>query len=815
MILADHPTIRIPLILIGLFLVITCKGNFPGSEQLDYLFESGSEGYEYFRIPAIITTTKGTILAFAEGRKNGRSDTGDIDLVMKRSEDNGISWSELVVIWDDGENVCGNPAPVVDKMTGTIHLLSTWNLGEDHEREIIEGTSSDTRRVFVLNSADDGLTWSVPEEITQTVKLENWTWYATGPCHGIQLSRGAHKGRLLIPCDHIEAESKKYYSHTIYSDDHGKSWVLGGTTPQDQVNESTVAELPDGRVILNMRNYDRSQKSRKVAFSKDGGESWSDISADHTLIEPICQASLLMVGKEEDEKQTLLFSNPADENNRQNMTLRISWDEGSSWARSMVLHDGPAAYSDMTRLSNGNLGCFYEAGHSSPYEGIVFQEINWQQIKRQSKFLLLDERIIERIVNAKLKVGSVTKDPANPVMKEDKSWEKRFDNLYGNVLYDEDEEVFKLWYSPFIIDSSSAGMTLLQRQRKYRAPPNREMAICYATSKDGINWVKPNLGLVEYEGSKQNNILWRGPHGAGLFVDAHDTDPHRRYKMIFQGLAVSFSDDGIHWSESIPCSGVEVAGDTHNNALWAPTLNRYVGFTRTRGDFGREVSIIKSDNFIDWTKEEVVLKGVDRVYQTYAMPVFYYGGVYLGLVAIHNQKSDRVWTELTWSPDMEKWYRISPGIPLIPNSEQVLDYDYGCVYACAYPIFTEEEVIFYYGGSDWLHTSWRNGFLCRASMRPDGFAGYVQEVEERISQVTTKAVPYNGRNISITADVEKGGFLKVYVLDPDNNLLAESKNISETITDKTLELSENISGYHLKLKFEFSNATIYSFSFRE
>ena len=497
------------------------------------------------------------------------------------------------------------------------------------------------------------------------------------------------------------------------------------------------------------------------------------------------------------------------------MTLRISWDEGSTWTKIPGITRWTGRLLRPDPSFQWKPGMFYEAGHSNPYEGIVFQEIHREQIQRQSKFLLLDERIIERTDNAKLVVGSVTKDPANPLMKEDKPWEKRFDNLYGNVLYDEDEGVFKLWYSPIIIDSSSAGMSLTQRQRKYRPPRNREMAICYATSKDGINWLKPNLGLVDYEGSKQNNILWRGPHGAGLFVDTNDPDPQRKYKMIFQGLAVSFSEDGIHWTESKPCSGVEVAGDTHNNALWAPTLNKYVGITRTRGNFGREVSIIKSDNFMDWTKEEVVLKGVDNVHQTYAMPVFYYEGVYLGLVAIHNQKSDRVWTELTWSPDIDKWYRISPGTPLIPNSEKVLDYDYGCVYACAYPIFKENEIIIYYGGSDWLHTSWRNGFLCRASIRPDGFAGYVQEAEGRISHVTTNAVPYNGQNIRITADVGKGGFVKVYVLDPDNNLLAESKNISETVTDKELDLNSNLHGDHVKLKFEFSHAMLYSFSFRE
>jgi sialidase-1 len=184
---------------------------------------------------------------------------------------------------------------VVDESTGTIYLLSTWNLGVDHESEIIDGVSKDTRRVFVMHSDDDGLSWSEALEITASVKAANWTWYATGPCHGIQLTMGSATGRLMVPCDHIEAGTKRYYSHTIYSDDHGRTWTLGGSTPRDQVNECTVAELPGGRLILNMRNYDRSQKTRKVAFSDDGGITWGDLRSDPTLIEPICQASMLSV----------------------------------------------------------------------------------------------------------------------------------------------------------------------------------------------------------------------------------------------------------------------------------------------------------------------------------------------------------------------------------------------------------------------------------------------------------------------------------------------------------------------------------------
>ncbi len=339
---------------------------------LNYIFKSGTEGYSIFRIPAIIKTNAGRLLAFAEGRVNGSSDTGNIDLVMKSSDDDGRTWSSLKVIWDDNENVCGNPAPVVDRETGKIHLLMTWNLGEDHERQIIDQESKDTRRVFVCRSSDDGESWTQPKEITSTTKLTNWTWYATGPCHGIQLKYGENSGRLVIPCDHIEAETKKYFSHIIYSDDQGETWKLGGTTPQDQVNECTVAELPDGRLLLNMRNYDRTQKSRKISHSNDGGLSWSDIKPDTFLIEPICQASLVF----SDKNHTIFFSNPSSSHSRTNMTIKSSTDFGKTWGIVKVLNSGTSAYSDLVMVDDNTIGCLYEGGKFSPYEGIIFNTIS-------------------------------------------------------------------------------------------------------------------------------------------------------------------------------------------------------------------------------------------------------------------------------------------------------------------------------------------------------------------------------------------------------------------------------------------------------
>jgi len=353
------------------------------SQDLTHLYKAGEEGYACYRIPAIVVTNSGTLLAFAEARKTGCGDSGDIDLVVKRSLDEGKSWSDLMVVWDDAENTCGNPSPIVDDQTGNIILVSTWNLGKDHEKQIINGTSLDTRRIFMLNSADDGASWSKAKEITTEVKLPDWSWYATGPCHGIQVKKGKFSGRLIVPCDHIESVTKKYFSHVIYSDDHGTTWHMGGSTPQDQVNECTIAEIATGKLMLNMRNYDRSQKCRKVSVSEDGGITWSNIYPDETLVEPICQGSLLAYSEGKLSGKKLLFLNPADETKRRNMTLRISFDKGTTWPKTKVLFQGPAAYSDMTQLINGNIGCLYEAGIKNPYEGIVFQKVPLSDLEKR------------------------------------------------------------------------------------------------------------------------------------------------------------------------------------------------------------------------------------------------------------------------------------------------------------------------------------------------------------------------------------------------------------------------------------------------
>lgn len=349
----------------------------------DAIFAKGQDGYNTFRIPAIVTTNEGTLLAFCEGRRSGSGDSGNIDLVMRRSIDAGETWSDLIVIWDDAGNTCGNPCPIVDRSTGVVWLLMTWNLGEDHEREIIDGKSTDTRRVYVSNSDNDGLEWSLPREITTDVKLSDWTWYATGPGSGIQIEHGKHSGRMVAACDHIESQTKRRYSHSIFSDDHGATWQLGGRTPRDGVNECEVVELSDGRLLLNMRNYDRSKQSRQVAVSGDGGETWGSQEFDEALIEPICQAALMrMRWPTAGLPGVILFSNPASRSSRSNLTVRASLDDGETWSLEKKLFSGPSAYSDLTILGKEEIVCLYEAGGENPYQSIVFAKVNWSAMKQ-------------------------------------------------------------------------------------------------------------------------------------------------------------------------------------------------------------------------------------------------------------------------------------------------------------------------------------------------------------------------------------------------------------------------------------------------
>lgn len=353
-------------------------------------FVSGEGGYDTYRVPAAVTTPTGALLAFAEGRVGGAGDSGEIDVVVRRSEDGGRTWGPLDVVAHGEGDTRGNPAPVIDPATGRLVLLTCYNSGEVTEAQIIRGevTPEQSRRVFVQYSEDDGRSFTEPREITADVKPEEWRWYATGPGHALALTEGPHAGRLVVPANHSAAppagspdtgaEPGYYGSHALLSDDGGETWRVGYVDDSyDGVinsNESTAAELPGGRVYFSARDqHGTSTGNRADAVSTDGGESLEGgtFAIQDSLNDvPVVQGSVLRPGG---KGAPLLFSGPSNPTARESLAVWRSDDEGRSFRRVVTLSALPAAYSDLVAVDDDTVGVLYETGDEGPYERIEFR----------------------------------------------------------------------------------------------------------------------------------------------------------------------------------------------------------------------------------------------------------------------------------------------------------------------------------------------------------------------------------------------------------------------------------------------------------
>jgi sialidase-1 len=344
----------------------------PFLEKTD-IFEGGKEGYALYRIPGIVVTGKGTILAYCEARKNSGGDWGHIDIVLRRSSDGGKSWGPHQTIGKvegklernpaavkqklgkEGEITYNNPVAIVDHKTGAVHFLFCIEYG----------------RCFYMQSSDDGANFSRPMEITSALDKfrpeYDWKVMATGPGHGIQLKNG----RLLVPIwlstgtgGHAHRPS---VVSVIFSDDHGKTWQRGDIVAREpelnNPSETVAVELNDGQVMLNMR-HESSLHFRAVSLSKNGATGWSKPILDKQLPEPICMASIIRYSEMPKGKNRILFANPDNPTGRErkNVSARLSYDEGKTWPIKRTLEPGMSGYSDLAVGPDGTIYCFYERG---------------------------------------------------------------------------------------------------------------------------------------------------------------------------------------------------------------------------------------------------------------------------------------------------------------------------------------------------------------------------------------------------------------------------------------------------------------------
>jgi len=362
------------------------------SQDATPVFVSGQEGHKVYRIPAVIGLPNGNLLAFAEGRVQNSADFGDINLVMKKSMDQGKTWSALQILVDIDKLQAGNPAPVVDLFdpaypNGVVYLF--YNTGNNHENEIRKGHG--IREVWFIRSFDMGITWTNPVNITSQVHRpfhlsynfkEDWRSYANTPGHGFQFTEGKFKGRIFIAANHSQGEPQNefrdYYAHGYYTDDHGKTFHISENIPLKGSNEAIGAALSGDRMLLNIRNQAGDIRNRIIAYSSDGGEKWDTVFFNNDLIDPVCQGSIISIG-EKRGKTVLAFSNPADALKRDNLMVKISYDEGITWPKSMLVDKSSpgykgdwSAYSDLVLLNKNTIGILYERNN---YSEIIFKRV--------------------------------------------------------------------------------------------------------------------------------------------------------------------------------------------------------------------------------------------------------------------------------------------------------------------------------------------------------------------------------------------------------------------------------------------------------
>ena len=337
------------------------------------VFKRKTDGYKNYRIPSLIYTKSDVLLAFAEGRAN-LLDHAKNDIVLKRSSDHGKTWGSLILVDEDGKNALNNPQALVRNDGRIILMYQRYAEGYGEKRAMPGLDGERICKTLLTHSDDDGLTWSEPKDITSQVKRPEATSVASGPGIGIELKNGKHANRLIMPFN--QGPFGKWYVYSVYSDDGGETWIKGEIAPYKKkargwANEVQMVELSNGRLLLNARSETGARK-RKIAYSDDGGHTWSDVYDDKALLEPECQGSLISYND-----SIVLFCNPRHRTRRLRGTVYASTDEGLTWPSRKTIYKGGFAYSNLAVSSKGEIGVLFE---KDGYNTISFMLVRLEDI---------------------------------------------------------------------------------------------------------------------------------------------------------------------------------------------------------------------------------------------------------------------------------------------------------------------------------------------------------------------------------------------------------------------------------------------------
>lgn len=396
--------------------------------------------------------------------------------------------------------------------------------------------------------------------------------------------------------------------------------------------------------------------------------------------------------------------------------------------------------------------------------------------------------------NVRLKVCPIVKDREhNPMFTEEffadkpKRWEVRYDNGYPNIIYDPEYRIYRAYYTLCSLDTNSARTPEAERRESdYHPEPGRIASLGYAESQDGVRWFKPELGLTEFEGSKENNMIFRYAHGTGVFLDEEERDRSRRYKMVtkvaypggFSYMAVNFSEDGIHWGNMIPWPKYNPPADCHNFAFRDKKDGKFKLITRLWKNGVRTAALSESTDFLNWSDPVEILRGDGLKNQVYSMPVFQYEGLYLGLASIFHEGNrsedsfDTVDCEWKFATDCRHFDSVAKGQSVIPRGEGRYpdgSFDCGCIYA-AVPIEKDDRWYIYYMGGNGHHSNFRRTSLGRGYLEKDKLAYFEQEKEGLEAILPTADFHIYGEDVRILADMAEGGSLKAAVYDKWNHV---------------------------------------------